>query len=270
MLVSDREWAAFYEVVKAKARLDLSEYKPSQLHRRVTGMAESKGCASMDAFGKWLMASPLHMEWFLDKLAINVSELFRNPEKWVELEKVVLPELRATKSSLRAWSAGCSIGAEPYSLAMILQSTWPGPHKIVGTDIDTAALRQAREGTYGLNDVRAVPEAYAKRYLTREGDSYRVSSDLKRMIEFRQQNLLREKPTETYDLILCRNVVIYFTDEAKDRLYETFFAALRPGGILFVGSTERIFRSREIGYETVLPFYYRKPQQGTTRWANAS
>jgi len=269
VLPSQRDWDGFYDLVRRRADLDLAQYKPGQLQRRILGMVESKNCANLEAFGVWVNASPLNTQWFLDKLAINVSELFRNPEKWDEMEKQVIPSLLRNTARLKIWSAGCSYGAEAHTLAMILDANFPGAHSIVGTDIDHAALEQAKKGEFNEADARGVPSRYRK-YLTQEGAVWTADQKLRKYLNFQKQNLLKDRFEPGHDLIMCRNVVIYFTDEAKDKLYERFFEALKPGGILFVGSTERIFKSNEIGFETAWPFFYRKPLLGNKTWRNAS
>lgn len=269
MLPSDREWTAFYERVFRRSRLDLNQYKQNQLRRRIQGMMEGKSTATLDKFGDWVLAGEENLRWFMDKLAINVSELFRNPDKWLEMERKVLPELIGRSPRLKIWSAGCSYGAEAHTLAAILEENFRGQHSIVGTDIDASALEQASRGEFNEADVRGVPDRYRK-YFLKSGTGYRAEPSLKRLLSFRRQNLLEDRFETGYDLICCRNVVIYFNDDAKDALYGRFYDSLKPGGYLFVGSTERIFRSTEIGFETALPFYYKKPSLGDKAWRNAS
>lgn len=263
------EWQEFYALFKRRAGLDLDLYKANQLQRRIVSMIESKGCKSLAEFGSFVMANAGNTEWFLDRLAINVSELFRNPEKWAEMECVFLPMLTKQSRQLKIWSAGCSYGAEAHTLAAILDKNFPGSHRIIGTDIDTAALNQAKEGRFSANDVRCVPPAYKEYFCAQDGD-YLADQRLKKYLTFQKGNLLGDRFETGFDLIMCRNVVIYFTEEAKDELYEKFFRSLKPGGILFVGSTERISRSEEIGFQTAKPFYYQKPAMGEKVWQNAS
>ena len=270
MQVSESDWAAHYAAVKQKTGLDLNQYKPNQLQRRIVSMAESKQHKSLSEFSSWALSSSENTAWFLDRLAINVSELFRNPEKWEELRLKVLPQLVKTSPRLKCWSAGCSYGAEAYTLAMLLDRNFPGAHRIVGTDIDQAALAQAKEGRFNDSDVKGVPNEYRSQYLTKLDGEWRANRKLAAMLEFKTQNLLGDRFDSGFDLILCRNVVIYFTDEAKDLLYQRFFQALKPGGVLFVGSTERLGKAQETGYEAIIPFFYRKPMIGNDTWRNAS
>ncbi len=195
-------------------------------------------------------------------MTINVSELFRNAEKFQQLQTDVLPKLSAERAGLRVWSAGCSYGAEPYSLAMILHSSFPNQrHSIIATDIDDTVLSRAAEGRGFLDaDIRQVPQALRDRYLIADGpDSWSIHADLKSMISFRRHDLLRDKFLEHLDLIVCRNVVIYFTDEAKSHIYRKFFAGLRPGGYLFIGGTEIIAEARHIGFHASLVSFYQRP-----------
>lgn len=267
---SPAQWTEFYAAMRKKTGLDLSQYKANQLQRRIISMADSKQCRDLHQFWQFVGASQENVRWFLDKLAINVSELFRNPEKWVELEKHVIPELRKSSANLRCWSAGSSYGAEAHSLAALLDLRFPGRHTIVGTDIDESALAQANKGVFSDQDVRGVPKTFAGYFVAQGDGTYLAKPELRRYLTFKKQNMLSDPFEKGWDLILCRNVVIYFTEEAKADLYKRFYDALRPGGILFVGSTERVLNSREIGYETALPFFYRKPTVGDQAWRTAS
>lgn len=270
MHLSESQWSEFYAGFKRLAGLDLHQYKADQMRRRISGMLQAKNMTSLSEFEKWLIASPANVEWFQDKLAINVSELFRNPDKWREMEQVVLPQLIKQSSTLNCWSAGCSYGAEAHTLATIFAAKFPGRHKILGTDIDQAALAQAKAGEFAESDMKQVPVAFRSKYFSQDGAIWRASQEIRSYCRFATANIL-EKPTHTsFDLIMCRNVVIYFTEQAKEQLYSRFFNALKPGGILFVGSTERIFKSKEIGFETPYPFFYRKPTDGGKEWRNAS
>ncbi|MCW5937117.1 MAG: protein-glutamate O-methyltransferase CheR [Fimbriimonadaceae bacterium] len=266
----ETDWSSFYSRIKKATGLDLHQYKANQLQRRTLSMAENQGCTNLEEFGEWVVSKKENVAWFLDKLAINVSEMFRNPEKWEVLRTKVIPKLLESNLRLKCWSAGCSYGAEAYSLAMTLDLEFAGVHQIIGTDIDQSVLAQAAEGFFTHADVKGVPKQYRDKYLAEWDGGWKACGDLKRYLKFKKHNLLADPFERNYDLILCRNVVIYFTDEAKSALYERFFNALRPGGYLFVGSTERIFRSEEIGFQNNLPFFYQKPDNGVSEWRNAS
>ena len=132
-------------------------------------------------------------------------------------------------------------------------------HRILASDLDIEILAKAKAGVYSENEIKAMSEARKQKYFTKQGDKYAVSSEIKSCIEFKRHNLLKDNFESGFDLILCRNVVIYFTEEAKDQLYANFFKALKPGGILFVGATEAILNFRKLGYTSYQPFFYQKP-----------
>lgn len=270
MLLSNEAWLTFYGHMKKRTGLDLNLYKPEQMRRRIASMMEAKGAKNLEEFWKVVGSSDHEVRWFMDKLAINVSELFRNPEKWTEMRDRVLPELSRKTRNLKCWSAGCSFGAEAHTLATLLDAHFPGNHSILGTDIDAAALAQANRGEFVEADMRGVPAEYRSRYYERTDTGWKAKPSLRKYLTFRHGDLLSDRFDSGYDLIMCRNVVIYFTEPAKDDLYRKFFQALKPGGILFVGSTERIFNARQMGYESPIPFFYQKPSTGDTQWRNAS
>lgn len=243
--------------------IDLNFYKGAQLERRLNAFVVRHGLGDAASLGRALERDPRLLEAFRDFLTINVSEFFRNPDRFEDLRRRFLPELLRRSPSLRVWSAGCSIGAEIYSLAMLLEELTPGRrHHLLATDIDRLVLERARRGVYTEQEVRSVPEALRRRFFRVIDGSYHLDRKLVDGVEFRSHNLLKDPMPVGMDLIACRNVVIYFTEEAKDRLYRGFFASLRPGGVLFVGGTEMIFNAREIGFAPVAPCFYQKREDG--------
>ena len=269
MLAKQSEWEVFYASMLKRTGLDLYLYRPNQLQRRILSLAENKGFKNLAEFWRFLAQQQENIDWFCDHLAINVSELFRNPDKWREMETKIIPTLLEKNSRLKVWSAGCSYGAEAYTLAMILDKKFTGGHRIIGSDIDLAALRQAGRGEFTRNDTRAVPQEY-KEYLHETNGAFFADEKLRKYLSFKKQNLLADRFESGFDMIMCRNVVIYFTEEAKNELYKKFFDALKPGGILFIGSTERIPNPEDIGLETAMPFFYQKPMLRNNTWRNAS
>lgn len=266
----ERHWTSFYRDVHQHAGIDLSLYKQEQTRRRLLSLAVAMGFQTLSDFGRELTTDPEGISKLLEHLAINVTSMFRNPEKWRVLEEEVLPELLQRVPSLNVWSAGCSHGAEPYSLAALLHEQWPGLHRILATDVDPGALKHAREGVFQPTDLKALPRPGLKAMFEPAGDLVRANSALRRMVSVAPHNLLSDPPHTGFDLILCRNVTIYFNEEAKAMLYRRFFDALREGGYLLIGNTERIFESRDIGYETPFTCFYRKPVGGAGQWRNAS
>ncbi|WP_371365297.1 Chemotaxis protein methyltransferase [Sporomusa rhizae] len=259
--MSEKDWELFKQKLHVKSGINLNDYKPAQMQRRIGNMMSRHGASGyIDFFGK-LEANPKLYKEFIDFLTINVTEFFRTPEKFDELEKTVIPDLLKKSSRLNIWSAGCSIGAEPYSLAIMLNEITPHTkHRILATDLDVEMLAKAKQGSYASNELKNIPPARLNKYFKQTDGIVTINEDMRSRVEFQRHNLLVDKFETGFDLILCRNVVIYFTEEAKDALYRRFFAALKPGGVLFVGGTEAILNFRDMGYTHYLPFFYRKPQ----------
>ena len=198
-------------------------------------------------------------EEFLDRMTINVSEFWRNPNRWHLLNERFLSPLAKSQGRIQIWSAACSTGEEPYTLAMLLDTLGVLERSsIAATDIDEHVLAKARDGEYTERSVQEVPPALVSKYFIQDQGTYRVIDKLRKAVRFQKQNLLLDSFVHGHDLIVCRNVMIYFTDEAKKGLYHKFAQALKPGGILFVGSTEQIFNPAQFGLEAADTFFYRR------------
>jgi chemotaxis protein methyltransferase CheR len=251
-------YPTFRSTVRHLTGIDLDCYKETQMERRLQTIMRRAGADDLNVYARLIAAAPARLKEFQDFLTINVSEWLRNPEKFQEMQEAILPGLLAEKRELRIWSAGCSNGSEPYSIAMILDEIAPlRRHLVIATDLDEEILKTARMGTYTEKDIKNVGPERRNKYLTRDGDLYTVTTLLRDRVTFQRQNLLSDPFPTDIDLIMCRNVVIYFTEEAKDELYRKFYQSLRPGGYLFVGGTESLLRSRELGYSSATPFFYR-------------
>lgn len=248
----DAQWLSFRRALERAIGVPLGQYKEPQMKRRLASVMARRGISAWPQFEKAVAADAMLLGDVRDTLTINVSEFFRQPERFLELQDNWFPQLLKERQSLRIWSAGCSAGCEPFSLAMILNEVDPGGrHSILATDVDMPILARARDGAgYLPSEVRSVPPALVKKYFVEEDNTFRVSDDIRRKVTFRRQDLLSDAYPANLDVILCRNVVIYFTDEAKQHIYNGFAKALKPGGLLFVGGSEMIMRSGDIGFRT--------------------
>lgn len=247
--------------------LNLSHYKDEQMRRRLDTWLVRSGAASWEEYFSRLGKDIDERSRFRNYLTINVSAFFRDPERWQYLKDTLIPvlldeslRLRPNNTGLQIWSAGCSIGAEPYTVAMILDDSSPmRQHTILATDLDRSALKKAQEsGPYNQDEIKYLTHHQRDTYLKPGGPPYFVRKTLGRKIQFREHNLLADPFPTGLDLIICRNVVIYLTSESKDILYKKFSDALRPGGILFIGATEIIPRPKEIGLGSVAISFYQK------------
>lgn len=254
------DFETFKRRVKASYGIDLSAYKRQQMERRLRANMLRYGVSTFQQYYTVLQSDRALLDEFLDRITINVSELFRNPDQFETLRKKVLPKLLAASQSLSVWSAGCSCGAEAHTLSILLDELAPGGrHRVLATDIDDKMLARCKEGVYLDHEMRGVSRQRLAKYFSKKADAYLAADVIRNRIVCKKHNLLEDRFERNFDLILCRNVVIYFTEETKTRLYTRFFEALRPGGHLFLGGTERISNYADIGFENELPFFYRRP-----------
>ena len=248
----------FEQWVLKEYNIDLSAYKSNQLHRRILSLMSRVEVSSVEEYIKLLKKDPAQKQKFLDFITINVTEFFRNPEIFDELSKKVKSEL-AYSSGLKIWSAACSIGAEPYSLAMIVDNlSSRASHKIIATDIDSTILQKAKNGEYVYSEIKNVPKQFLDKYFLVKDSKYCINAEIKKMVDFKKHDLILDNYENNFDLIVCRNVVIYFNQDVKEKIYKKFSASLKKGGLLFVGATESIYNYKEYGFEKTSTFIYKK------------
>ena len=254
-----------YEVFKADilalTKIDLNAYKERQMKRRIDTLISKSNITRYKDYVALIKSNSEKFEEFVNYLTINVSEFYRNPDQWKILEESVLPELfQRYGKSLKIWSAACSTGDEPYSLVMLLSKFMPlNQIEIIATDLDKQVMEKAKAGLYSVKSLKGLPDEFVKKYFEKITDTtYAISNDIKQRVKFQQHNLLKDPYPDKCDLIVCRNVMIYFTEEAKLEIYAKFNKALKEQGILFVGSTEQIVQPKELGFSSMHSFFYRK------------
>ncbi len=250
----------FKKDVFSLTKIDLNAYKEQQMRRRIETLVSKNKATSYDEYVKLIRSDKDKFEQFVNFLTINVSEFYRNPDQWKLLDQEVFPKLISKFGNrLKIWSAACSTGDEPYSLVMALSKHLPLSNiKILATDIDKQVMAQAKVGLYNAKSIAAVPEEFKKKYFTQVAGSYQISDEIKKCVEFKQSNLLLDPYPTGCHLIVCRNVLIYFTDEAKDEIYAKFSKSLVPGGILFIGSTEQIMNYKEVNFQKNASFFFER------------
>lgn len=241
--------------------IDLNSYKEKQMKRRIDTLISKHRIEGYDKYVQAIKTDKALFDEFVNYITINVSEFYRNPEQWKILDEIVIPGLISKfGKNLKVWSAACSTGDEPYSLVMALSRHIPlSQIKIHATDLDKQVIAKAKAGLYSEKSIVSVPDDLKKKYFTQVGPSYKIADEIKARVEFREHNLLKDDYPTDYHLIVCRNVLIYFTEEAKDEVFRKFNKSLAKGGILFIGSTEQILNYKEMGYGREKSFFYVKP-----------
>ncbi|WP_223812599.1 CheR family methyltransferase [Geobacillus thermoleovorans] len=216
------DYAQFIAKVKRKTGIDLSLYKEAQMRRRLASLYMKKGLKSFAELFAAMEKEPALWHECLDRMTINVSEFYRNAKRWEVLEHTILPRLLAENPRPNVWSAACSTGEEPYTLAMVLAKRLP-LHRVsvLATDIDDNALARAPRFVQRTVACRAA-RGNEKKFFTKEGEYYKIDEKIKQTVKFQKHNLLADPFPRNMDLIVCRNVLIYFTEEAKRMLYRKF------------------------------------------------
>ena len=256
------EYEQFCVAFRRVCGIDLLQYKRGQMERRIRSFVAARGGGvDLLTYAQKLGTDKEELNRFLDRVTINVSQLWRNPEQWETLEAKTLPDLAETgRNRVRAWSAGSSYGAEAYTLAAIARRAIPRAQvSILGTDIDHRMVERARTGVFTAEDARDAPTATLASHFELVDGRWHAAADLKKVVRFEQGDLLRvQPPAGSYDLVLCRNTVIYFNEDVRDALHGRLAASLREGGRLVVGATERVSDPAAHGLAPESPFVYRK------------
>ncbi|HTL38157.1 MAG TPA: protein-glutamate O-methyltransferase CheR [Kofleriaceae bacterium] len=226
-----------------------ASYKEKCLRRRIAVRMRARGVHTFGDYARILDVDATEYERLLDVLTINVTKLFRNWEVYASVGANVVPELwQRETDAIRVWSAGCSAGQEPYSLAVLFHRhasangmlAQIGRVDIVGTDIDRQSLEHAERGEFAESDFSDTPEDLRRRYFS-ASPPFTISEAIRDLVRFERRDLLTEpSPAGLCDLIVCRNVLIYFDRETQERIFEKFYEALSPNGFLVLGKVETL------------------------------
>lgn len=248
--------------IKELLGVDLSLYKRKQMERRARGLASRNHVETLTEYLEMLKHDAALMDKFMERMTITVSQLWRNTDIFDAIENEILPELDAHSGvrRLKLWSAGCSYGAEPYTLASVcleIRDNLSRLPSIKGTDINPRMIERAKRGFFTDEDARDAPPHLLEKYFERGNDGWTANPELRQLITFKVEDLFASK-TDGMDLILFRNVAIHFERERREQVHAILANALLPGGILVLGSTEMIVNPSGLGLERVRPFVFRK------------
>ncbi|MDO9226327.1 MAG: chemotaxis protein CheB [Pseudomonadota bacterium] len=245
-------------LLRAGTGNDFSLYKQSTIGRRIERRMAQHDLSDYDIYARYLKEHPAELQILFKELLINVTSFFRDPEAFVALKQEILPKLFADKPEgyvFRVWVAGCASGEEAYSIAMLLREfmgeRWEKQHQefkiqLYATDLDDDAIALARAGLYPPNIAADVTPERLRRFFVKEEAGYRVKKEIREMVVFAVQNVIKDPPFTKLDLLSCRNLMIYLEPELQHRLLPAFHYALKPGGVLFLSPSESIGNHTEM------------------------
>jgi chemotaxis protein methyltransferase CheR len=261
--ISDDAFDLIRSTLKNIKGFNLDIYKDKCIRRRIAIRIRATHCRTAEEYGELLGQKKDEPDALLKVLTIHVSHFFRNPSTFEKLRTEIIPYLlqlrdKKGKERLTFWSVGCSSGEEPYSLALILREFFPmeaarGRVAILATDVDATILETARAGIYGEERLAEVPESCRARWFRTTGGKFHLLPEIKEMVGLEKRDLFDRETFPQCDLILCRNVLIYFERIHQERILHGFADVLGSGGILVMGKSETLFGTIRSRFQTVCP-----------------
>ena len=250
---------AFKREVSQLIGVNLAEYQDRQMERRIRTLMRQEGASDPTTYLEVLRSDARKLREFALGVTIHVSEWFRDAGRFDDLARVVMPELLERFQRLRIWSAGCSVGSELYSTMIVADRLGALDRcEFLGTDVDDLVLNRARSGIFGAGDQKGLPAHDARRYFVPVGEgALKLRPELLGRARFERHDLLADRYERGFQLILCRNVTIYFTPDSKAKVYGNLSSALDLDGVLFLGSVERVM-PQDASLQPFCPSFYRK------------
>ncbi len=250
--LSKEDFGWIQEQIRTRTGIVIAEHKRDLVYNRMSRRLRNVGLKTFSDYRNLIDSNEREFIEFINALTTNVTSFFRESHHFELLKKKILPEIVNTPSArARIWSAGCSSGQEPYSIAMTVASAFRSPPrnlKILATDLDTNVIKKARSGVYPLSEVEGIGAKYLSQYFNSQGvpqGAVQAKPVLRNMIRFNQLNLMQNWPMQgKFDVIFCRNVIIYFDRETQQKLFNRYASVLNPGGYLFLGHSESINGNR--------------------------
>ena len=249
----------FYTWVESNLNIQLDAYKEKQLRRRIQTIMRQAGAQTLEEYSTLIHSSESIKKQFLDYITINVTEFFRNKDLFDNFEHLLTTDLSKKFDSISIWSAACSIGAEPYSLAMIVdRHDLPLKQNILATDIDDTILARAKTGIFRDNELKNVSITDKHLYFKADEKTFILDEKIRKKVDFKKHDLILDAYQQDFHVIVCRNVTIYFKNDVKEEIYRRMSEALVKGGLLFTGATETIYQPDRYGLKKVASFIYEK------------
>ena len=242
------EFKRFCDFIYETAGINLTDKKYSLVNNRLRKRVRECDFSSYNDYFEWVLSTKegkAELEQLINQITTNVSSFFREPKQLKSFFEEILPLCAARQDRLRIWSAGCSTGEEPYTLAMILIKFGKIKYDIFATDLSTRVLKHAENGIYENEQVKGIDPSTLSRFFVqdKQKDTFKVIDEVKRNVKFGVLNLIKDKYPQDLDMIFCRNVIIYFDRQTKDNVIKGFHGALKKDGTLFLGHSESLFNN---------------------------
>ncbi len=245
---TDKEFEDFCNYIYDSVGIKLTDKKRNLVHNRLRKLILKTNYKSYGEYFNYVKTKQGSNEFVdvVDAITTNVTSFFRDPKQFSTLSQLVLPYYEKSNRTIKLWSAACSTGEEPYSIAIeILKYASNLRFEIFAADISTKVLEIAKNGVYSYEHVKTIPDHYLKEFFVKQGDNkYEIKPSIKKLVSFKKLNLIEDNFPKGFDIIFCRNVVIYFDKETKDKLYKKFFESINEDGFFFVGHAESLFSNR--------------------------
>jgi chemotaxis protein methyltransferase CheR len=254
-LLNDEDFEKFRNLIYNESGIHFSSSNRTILESRLRERLKASKLENIGQYHALILSDGEELKVLLDSVTTNLTRFFRNAAHFQTFEFYVIPDLIKTKkergSTVRIWSAGCSTGEEPYSLAIVLKDLLPPEidFEIIGSDISLKSLMIGKEGYYPENRVSGVPEKYLNRYFEKKGAGYQVTDEIKSKVTFDYHNLKNDSGLRDLDVVFCRNVIIYFDEAAQTAVVNRFWTTMARHSYLFIGHSESLF-----GMETNFEF----------------
>ena len=243
---TDADFDAYKNLIYNESGIHFTSTNRSILESRLKEQLRNNSVSDCKTYFNLISKDKEELKTFLDTITTNLTRFFRNQAHFDALEKHVIPELLKIKTgstTIKIWSAGCSTGEEPYTIAMLLNEILPPPwrYEIVASDISLKCLMTGKEGFYADNRVEGVPENYLKKYFDKVEGGYKIHNDIMSKIRFDYHNLKNDSGLRSMDVVFCRNVIIYFDEAAQKAVINRFWEAMANKSFLFIGHSESLF-----------------------------
>ena len=247
VFLNDTNFELYRALIYTESGITFTPTNRSILESRLKERLREKGTSSVSSYLDTIKRDKEELKGFLDSITTNLTRFFRNQAHFDALEKHVIPELinkiKKIPGTIRIWSAGCSTGEEPYTIAMLMNEILPKSwnYDITASDISLKCLMTAKEGFYAESKIVGIPDNYLAKYFAKVDGGYKINSDIQAKIKFDYHNLKNDSGQRNFDVVFCRNVIIYFDEAAQTAVINRFWDAMSPKSFLFIGHSESLF-----------------------------